>query len=118
MPRPTNLEILDEALNEIEEGTELPIGKKKALKIRVTHSAVRRSGMIVRHFVKIDGVPIATITPITDDAPAGATLVKDAQIRAVRGKAQSIRVLAWERNAPPADARDVASRRVRIKGKT
>src|SRR5262245_2639265 len=121
MPKPTNLEVLETVAGaslEFEDSSEFKPGKKKTITARVSHGAGnRRSGVLVRHFARVDGVPVATVLVNSDEPPpggGGTQATREASLRPVRGFSQSVRVLAWDRTNPPAAFGEIQSRRVRF----
>lgn len=119
MPKPTLIEFFDgdNITTELEELTEVKIGKKRLINVRVTSgdNANHRSGLIIRYFAKVDGIPVATFVHVSNQDNNGQSFNTPKNLRVIRGTQQSVRAIAWDRRNPPAGGGEIQSRRVRLK---
>jgi hypothetical protein len=122
MPKPTNTEFFTDNTHTtpFEEHSEVPLFKKNSITVRISSADVngnRKTGTILRHFSKVDGIPLVTILNVPIEDVGGQQLFdKQADVRPVRGT-QSLQVITWDRKTPPAGAGEVQSRRRRFTGK-
>ena len=83
MAKPTKIGFFDDVnfTKEFEENTAVNVGRNKTIRVRVTSGdgGTPKTGVIIRHFVKINGVPQVTVlVPNINSDNAGANAAKTA----------------------------------------
>lgn len=126
MARPTKIGFFEgpqvnaNATNDLEENTEVRIGRKKQITVRVNSgdpAAGQQTGLLIRYFARVDGIPVATFVLFSNVSVNGAQVDVPKDVRVIRGTSQSLRAIAWDRKNPIQGAGDVLTKRVRIRAR-